>query len=80
LCLHYYNPSCHLLVFLHKTICIVGLGYVGLPLAEGFSKHLRTIGYRRDQQKMDEPDAVSTNEIDVTADPVKIREAEFVMG
>jgi hypothetical protein len=36
--------------------------------------------YRRDQKKVDELIAVSTNEIDVTADPVKIREAEFVMG
>ena len=39
---------------LDKMICVVGLGYVGLPLAEAFSRHLRTIGYRRDQQKVDE--------------------------
>lgn len=31
-----------------KTICVVGLGYVGLPLALEFSKHFRTIGYDRD--------------------------------
>ena len=29
----------------NKTVCIVGLGYVGLPLAEAFSKHLKTIGF-----------------------------------
>jgi hypothetical protein len=28
---------------LDKTVCVVGLGYVGLPLAESFSRHLRTI-------------------------------------
>jgi hypothetical protein len=28
---------------LDKTVCVVGLGYVGLPLAEDFSEHLRTI-------------------------------------
>jgi UDP-N-acetyl-D-mannosaminuronate dehydrogenase len=28
---------------LNKTVCVVGLGYVGLPLAEAFSEHLRTI-------------------------------------
>ncbi|MCX6692858.1 MAG: hypothetical protein NTW33_12650 [Methanoregula sp.] len=33
---------------LNKTVCIVGLGYVGLPLAQDFSGHIRTIGYRRD--------------------------------
>ncbi|MDI6886546.1 MAG: hypothetical protein QMD22_09475 [archaeon] len=28
----------------HKTVCVVGLGYVGLPLAEAFSKQLKVIG------------------------------------
>jgi len=29
----------------NKVICIVGLGYVGLPLSEEFSKHFRVIGF-----------------------------------
>ena len=29
------------------TVCVVGLGYVGLPLAEAFAQHLEVIGYRR---------------------------------
>ena len=29
------------------TVCVVGLGYVGLPLAEAFARHLKVIGYRR---------------------------------
>lgn len=33
---------------LNKTVCVVGLGSVGLPLAQAFAEHLRTIGYRRD--------------------------------
>lgn len=24
-----------------KTVCITGLGYVGLPLAESFSNHMK---------------------------------------
>jgi UDPglucose 6-dehydrogenase/UDP-N-acetyl-D-galactosamine dehydrogenase len=28
-----------------STVCIVGLGYVGLPLAEGFSRSLKVIGF-----------------------------------
>lgn len=28
------------------TVCVVGLGYVGLPLAEAFAQNLRVIGYR----------------------------------
>jgi len=64
---------------LAKTVCIVGLGYVGLPLAEDFSRHIRTIGYRRDQQKVDELNAVVGNKIEATTDPAKIKEADFVI-
>jgi len=38
----------------HKTVCIVGLGYVGLPLAEAFSKHLKVTGYDIDEDKKPE--------------------------
>lgn len=30
---------------LNKTVCIVGLGYVGLPFAQDFSEHIHTIGF-----------------------------------
>ena len=36
------------------TVCIVGLGYVGLPLAEAFSRHIRVIGYDVDRAKVAE--------------------------
>ena len=54
---------------LNKTVCIVGLGYVGLPLAEDFSHHIRTIGYRRDQNKVDELNNIPGNRIEATTDP-----------
>jgi UDP-N-acetyl-D-mannosaminuronate dehydrogenase len=33
----------------NKTLCILGSGYAGLPLANAFSKHLKVIGgiYKR---------------------------------
>jgi len=34
-------------------VCVVGLGYVGLPLAEAFARHLKVIGYRRNQEAVD---------------------------
>jgi len=40
-------------------VCIVCFGYVGLPLAEAFSRHVRTIGYRRDKKKVDDLDAIT---------------------
>jgi UDP-N-acetyl-D-mannosaminuronate dehydrogenase len=36
----------------NKTVCIVGLGYVGLPLAEAFSRHLEVIGFDIDEEKI----------------------------
>ena len=33
------------------TICVVGPGYVGTPLAEAFAEHLPTIGFDIDQRK-----------------------------
>jgi UDP-N-acetyl-D-glucosamine/UDP-N-acetyl-D-galactosamine dehydrogenase len=65
--------------FLNKTVCIIGLGYVGLPLAEDFSRHIRTIGYRRDQNKVDELNNIPGNRIEATTDPHRIKEADFVI-
>ena len=64
---------------LSKTVCVIGLGYVGLPLAEDFSLHLRTIGYRRDQKKVDELNKIPGNKIEATTDPRRIKEADFVI-
>nr|WP_321352402.1 nucleotide sugar dehydrogenase [uncultured Methanoregula sp.] len=64
---------------LNKTVCVYGLGYVGLPLAEDFSNYIHTIGYRRDQKKVDELNAKPGNRIEATTDPKKIREADFVI-
>jgi len=62
-----------------KTVCVVGLGYVGLPLAEAFSKHLRTIGYRRNKKAVEELNRTPGNRIEATTDPAKIKEADFVI-
>ena len=35
-----------------KIVCVVGLGYVGLPLAKAFSKHFSIIGFDRDEEKI----------------------------
>ena len=37
----------------HKSICVVGLGYVGLPLAVEFGKKYKTIGF--DLNKKNKP-------------------------
>ena len=64
---------------LNKTVCVVGLGYVGLPLAEAFSRHMRTIGYRRNHKAVDELNATPGNKIEATTDPAMINKADFVI-
>ena len=62
----------------HKTVCVVGLGYVGLPLANAFSKHLKTIGFDVDNEKIR---LLKNNEdnIEFTTDPSKLKQADFVI-
>ena len=63
-----------------KTICVVGLGYVGLPLAEAFSKHFRVIGYDVDEKKVREPNNNNSEEnLNFTADSTEIKKVDFVI-
>jgi len=56
----------------HKTVCIVGLGYVGLPLAEAFSKHLKVMGYDIDEEKIKNLNSNNNEDnIEFTSDPPK---------
>ena len=64
----------------HKTVCIVGLGYVGLPLAKAFSKHLKVLGYDIDSDKIENLNQNNTKEnIEFTSDPSMINQADFVL-
>lgn len=63
-----------------KTVCVVGLGYVGLPLAEAFSKHLKTIGFEVNQKKVDEINGNNNNDnLICTTDPASIKKADFIL-
>ncbi len=62
----------------HKTVSVVGLGYVGLPLANAFSKHLKTIGFDVDNEKIRLLNNNKDN-LEFTTDPSKIKEADFVI-
>jgi UDP-N-acetyl-D-mannosaminuronate dehydrogenase len=66
----------------HKTVCIVGLGYVGLPLANAFSKHLKVIGYDIEGEKvkrLNKKDNNTKANIEFTTDHSKIEHADFVI-
>jgi len=61
-----------------KTVCIVGLGYVGLPLAKAFSKHLQTIGFDVDNEKIRLLKNNNDN-LEFTSDQAQIKLADFVI-
>ncbi|MCK9631818.1 MAG: nucleotide sugar dehydrogenase [Methanoregula sp.] len=61
-----------------KTVCVVGLGYVGTPLAEAFAEHVPTIGFDIDQRKIDSL-VTSGSKIRATTDPAAIKDADFVL-
>ena len=61
-----------------KIVCVVGLGYVGLPLAEAFSKHIKVIGFDVNEKKIKEMKNANYN-FNITSDPSKIKMADFVI-
>lgn len=62
------------------TVCVLGLGYVGLPLAEAFSKSLKVIGFDIDGNKVKKLSQSNTNHnLTFTADPKELNRADFVI-
>ena len=59
-------------------ICIIGLGYVGLPLAREFSTVLDVIGYDIDTQKIDKL-SMGNDDIHFTTNPKDIAKADLVI-
>ena len=62
-----------------KTVCVVGLGYVGQPLAEAFSSHLKTIGFDIVSEKVNRINGSNGGKLLCTADSAAIKQADFVL-
>jgi UDP-N-acetyl-D-galactosamine dehydrogenase len=74
-----------------EKICVVGLGYVGLPLALAFSKHFKVIGYDKKSSRISElisgldttgevsKQEITSSNIDFTDDERRISEARFIV-
>jgi UDP-N-acetyl-D-galactosamine dehydrogenase len=76
----------------NTTIAVVGLGYVGLPLAVEFGKQFKTIGYDLSEAKVsayrehkDPTGEVSADDLkaakflECSTDPNRMREADFIV-
>ena len=72
-----------------ETLSLVGLGYVGMPIAVAFAKHLNVIGYDLNAEKIAlyqsgvDPtnevgnDAIRETTVEFTADETRLRAAKF---
>ena len=72
-----------------EALSLVGLGYVGMPIAHAFSKSIRVIGFDLNEKKIElyksgvDPtgevgdDEIKNTNIEFTADPTRLREAKF---
>ena len=72
-----------------EKISLVGLGYVGMPIAVAFAKKVKVVGFDLNQQKINlyksgiDPtrevgdEVIKTTTVEFTADPSKLKEAKF---
>ena len=62
------------------VVCVIGLGYVGLPLAEAFSKSLKVIGFDIDDNKVKKLSQSNIkHNLSFTGDPGEINRADFII-
>lgn len=71
-------------------LALVGLGYVGMPIAVEFAKHIKVIGFDINEQRVNEykngidstnevGPAIKNTTVDFTADPKALRDAKFII-
>ena len=72
-----------------EKIALVGLGYVGMPIAVAFAKKVKVVGYDLNEQKIDlykkgiDPtnevgnEVIKNTAVEFTSDETKLREAKF---
>ncbi len=73
-----------------EKLSLVGLGYVGMPIAVEFAKHIKVIGFDINEKRVNEyqngidstnevGEAIKDTTVEFTADPVKLKESKFII-
>ena len=74
-----------------EKLALIGLGYVGMPIAVEFAKHIRVIGFNHNEKRIQQyksgidPTHEVGNEtlrkttVDFTSDEIRLREAKFLI-
>ena len=55
----------------HTRIAVIGLGYVGLPLAVGFGNHWETIGFDINAERIEELESGYDDTLEISADELR---------
>ena len=74
----------------NEKLALVGLGYVGMPIAVEFAKHISVIGFDINKKRVNEykngidstnevGEAIKNTTVDFTADPSRLKEAKFII-
>lgn len=73
-----------------EKLALVGLGYVGMPIAVEFAKHINVIGFDINKKRIQEyqngidatnevGNAIKDTTVEFTADPKRLQEASFII-
>lgn len=86
-----FNRIYHNLIKGTEKLAVVGLGYVGMPLAVEFAKHVQVIGYDLNEKKIQQykegfdptnevgSEGIKKTTVEFTADDNRLKEAKFMV-
>ena len=74
-----------------EKLALIGLGYVGMPIAVEFAKHVKVIGFNHNERRIQQykagidptnevgNEAIRMTTVDFTSDETRLREAKFLI-
>lgn len=73
-----------------NKLALVGLGYVGMPIAVEFARHIKVIGFDINEKRISEysqgidstnevGESIKNSTVEFTSDPSKLKEARFII-
>lgn len=74
----------------NEKLALVGLGYVGMPIAVEFAKHIKVIGFDINEKRVNEykngidatnevGESIKNTTVEFTSDPNRLKEARFII-
>ena len=86
-----FNSLYERLIHGQEKLALVGLGYVGMPIAVEFAKHIKVIGFNHNESRIQQyksgvdptnevgNDVIRQTSVDFTSDETRLREARFII-